>query len=186
MHSTNDIRRTFLEYFGKNDHAVLPSSPLVPRNDPTLMFTTAGMVQFKNIFTGLEKPAVPRAATSQKCVRAGGKHNDLENVGYTARHHTFFEMLGNFSFGDYFKSEALPFAWSLLTGEWKMPPDRLYATVFQGDALVGRDSEAYDIWRRIPAAQRKQILLATRRHGPRIAAAAVKRGQAAARGTRRP
>ncbi len=115
MASLNDIRSTFLEYFAKHGHTVAPSSPLVPRNDPTLMFTNSGMVQFKNVFTGLEHRDYSRAATSQKCVRAGGKHNDLDNVGYTARHHTFFEMLGNFSFGDYFKEEAIPLAWDLLT-----------------------------------------------------------------------
>ena len=114
MASLNDIRTTFLDYFAKAEHRVVPSSPLVPRNDPTLMFTNSGMVQFKNVFTGLEHRDYVRATTSQKCVRAGGKHNDLDNVGYTARHHTFFEMLGNFSFGDYFKERAIPYAWELL------------------------------------------------------------------------
>ena len=113
--STNDIRSAFLDFFAKNDHAVVPSAPLVPRHDPTLMFTNAGMVPFKNVFTGAEKPKSLRAASAQKCVRAGGKHNDLDNVGYTARHHTFFEMLGNFSFGDYFKERAILLAWELLT-----------------------------------------------------------------------
>ena len=125
MSGVNDIRATFLDYFAKNGHEVVPSSPLVPRNDPTLMFTNAGMVQFKNVFTGLEKRPYPRAATSQKCVRAGGKHNDLDNVGYTARHHTFFEMLGNFSFGDYFKDRAIELAWNLITKEFGLPKDKL-------------------------------------------------------------
>ncbi len=118
MQTTNDIRAAFLDYFARNGHEIVPSSPLVPRNDPTLLFTNAGMVQFKNVFTGLEKRPYQRAATSQKCVRAGGKHNDLENVGYTARHHTFFEMLGNFSFGDYFKERAIELAWNLITREF--------------------------------------------------------------------
>ena len=118
MSGVNEIRSAFLDYFRKNGHEVVPSSPLVPRNDPTLMFTNAGMVQFKNVFTGLEQRPYSRAATSQKCVRAGGKHNDLDNVGYTARHHTFFEMLGNFSFGDYFKERAIELAWNLLTREF--------------------------------------------------------------------
>src|SRR5471030_3490933 len=143
MASVSDIRRTFLEYFRKNGHEVLPSSPLVPRNDPTLMFTTAGMVQFKNIFTGMEKPAVPRATTSQKCVRTGGKHNDLENVGYTARHHTFFEMLGNFSFGDYFKDRAIELAWNLVTRELGLAKERLLVTVY------AEDEEAADLWKKI-------------------------------------
>src|ERR1700754_68800 len=132
MSSVNDIRSTFLNYFKANGHEIVASSPLVPRNDPTLMFTSAGMVQFKNVFTGVEKRAYNRATTSQKCVRAGGKHNDLENVGYTRRHHTFFEMLGNFSFGDYFKQDAIAFAWELITSpQWYgMPKDRLYVTVF--------------------------------------------------------
>ena len=113
MSGVNDIRSNFLQFFGKTGHAVVPSSSLVPRNDPTLMFTNAGMVQFKNVFTGVEKRPYVRATTAQKCVRAGGKHNDLDNVGYTARHHTFFEMLGNFSFGDYFKDYAIEYAWNL-------------------------------------------------------------------------
>ena len=129
MASLNDIRSTFLEYFRRNDHAVVPSSPLVPRNDPTLMFVNSGMVQFKNLFTGVETRDYSRATTSQKCVRAGGKHNDLDNVGYTARHHTFFEMLGNFSFGDYFKEAAIPHAWHLLTRDCGLPADKLTVTV---------------------------------------------------------
>jgi alanyl-tRNA synthetase len=115
MAGVSEIRSSFLDYFGRQAHEIVPSSPLVPRNDPTLMFTNAGMVQFKNVFTGQETRTIPRAASSQKCVRAGGKHNDLDNVGYTARHHTFFEMLGNFSFGDYFKDRAIELAWNLLT-----------------------------------------------------------------------
>src|ERR671925_2391163 len=117
MTSVSQVRATFLEFFARNGHEVVPSSPLVPRNDPTLLFTSAGMVQFKNVFTGRETRPYRRAATSQKCVRAGGKHNDLENVGFTARHHTFFEMLGNFSFGDYFKKDAIAFGWELVTSD---------------------------------------------------------------------
>src|ERR1700749_762303 len=131
--SLADIRTSFLEFFRDRQHAVVPSSPLVPRNDPTLMFTNAGMVQFKNAFTGAEKRPYSRATTSQKCVRAGGKHNDLDNVGYTARHHTFFEMLGNFSFGDYFKETAIELAWTLITKEWQVPADRLTVTVYHTD-----------------------------------------------------
>ncbi|HFD80583.1 MAG TPA: alanine--tRNA ligase, partial [Gammaproteobacteria bacterium] len=138
--STNDIRTTFLEYFRGKDHEVVPSSPLVPANDPTLLFTNAGMVQFKDVFLGREKRRYVRAASAQRCVRAGGKHNDLENVGYTARHHTFFEMLGNFSFGDYFKREAIHYAWEFLTGTLGLPPERLWVTVFE------EDDEAADIW----------------------------------------
>src|SRR5665811_346727 len=126
MASVNDIRRAYLDFFKKNGHEVVPSSPLVPANDPTLMFTNSGMVQFKNIFTGQETRPYKRATTAQKCVRAGGKHNDLDNVGFTARHHTFFEMLGNFSFGDYFKAEAIPFAWELLTKDYGLPKEKLY------------------------------------------------------------
>src|SRR6056300_1713827 len=121
MTGVNDIRATFLDYFKKNGHEIVNSSSLVPHNDPTLMFTNAGMVQFKNVFTGLEKRDYYRAVTSQKCVRAGGKHNDLDNVGYTHRHHTFFEMLGNFSFGDYFKEGAIEYAWELITKEYAIP-----------------------------------------------------------------
>src|ERR1700758_5136281 len=140
MQTANDIRRTFLDFFAKHGHEVVSSSPLVPRNDPTLMFTNAGMVQFKNVFTGKETRAIPRATTSQKCVRAGGKHNDLDNVGYTARHHTFFEMLGNFSFGDYFKRDAIKYAWELLTVEYGLPKEKLWTTASE------TDDEAYDIW----------------------------------------
>ena len=140
MATLNDIRTTFLDYFAAEGHEIVDSSPLVPRNDPTLMFTNAGMVQFKNVFTGLEHRDYNRAVTSQKCVRAGGKHNDLDNVGYTARHHTFFEMLGNFSFGDYFKELAIPLAWDLITKEFGLPKDRLLVTIYHDD------EEAADIW----------------------------------------
>ncbi|TPE51326.1 alanine--tRNA ligase [Amaricoccus solimangrovi] len=143
MASLNDIRSTFLEYFRRNDHRVVASSPLVPRNDPTLMFTNAGMVQFKNLFTGVERRDYSRAATSQKCVRAGGKHNDLDNVGYTARHHTFFEMLGNFSFGDYFKENAIPYAWELLTKDFGLPKEKLLVTVYHDD------EEAAALWKKV-------------------------------------
>src|SRR6059036_2267377 len=125
-----DIRRRFIEYFVSKGHTHVPSSPLVPGSDPTLLFTNAGMVQFKDVFTGLEKRPYVRAATAQKCVRAGGKHNDLDNVGYTARHHTFFEMLGNFSFGDYFKERAIKLAWNLVTKEFDLPAERLMVTVY--------------------------------------------------------
>ena len=143
MASTKDVRSTFLEYFAKNGHEVVASSPLVPRNDPTLMFTNAGMVQFKNVFTGNETRPYHRATTSQKCVRAGGKHNDLDNVGYTARHHTFFEMLGNFSFGDYFKEQAIAHAWQLITGDYGLPKDKLTVTVHSSD------EEAAKLWGKI-------------------------------------
>ena len=152
MSSTNEIRRSFLDYFGKAGHAVTPSAPLVPYNDPTLMFVNAGMVPFKNVFTGLETSASPRAASSQKCVRAGGKHNDLDNVGYTARHHTFFEMLGNFSFGDYFKEQAIEHAWTLLTREWGLPKDRLTVTVYH------TDDEAAGLWKRIAGLPEERII----------------------------
>src|SRR5437879_10418898 len=133
MQTTNDIRTAFLDYFARHDHAIVPSSPLVPRNDPTLLFVNSGMVQFKNVFTGVEKRPYQRAATSQKCVRAGGKHNDLDNVGYTARHLTFFEMLGNFSFGDYFKERAIELAWTLITKEFGLKKDKLLVTVYHDD-----------------------------------------------------
>src|SRR5678816_1341017 len=152
MTSTNDIRRGFLEFFEKNGHARVPSAPLVPQNDPTLMFVNAGMVPFKNVFTGLETRPYSRATSSQKCVRAGGKHNDLDNVGYTARHHTFFEMLGNFSFGDYFKDRAIELAWNLLTKEWGLNPDRLTATVYH------TDDEAFDLWKRISGLPDSRII----------------------------
>src|SRR5467141_5039289 len=133
MSSVKQVRTAFLDYFARNGHQVVESSPLVPRNDPTLMFANSGMVQFKNVFTGLEKRPYSRAATAQKCVRAGGKHNDLDNVGYTARHHTFFEMLGNFSFGDYFKEHAIELAWNLLTRDLGLSKDKLLITVFSED-----------------------------------------------------
>ena len=155
MQSLSDIRSTFLNYFEKQGHAVVPSSPLVPRNDPTLMFANSGMVQFKNLFTGLETRDYTRATTSQKCVRAGGKHNDLDNVGYTARHLTFFEMLGNFSFGDYFKSEAIPFAWELLTGDFAIDKEKLYVTVYH------TDEEAFAIWKKIGVPEDRIIRIAT-------------------------
>lgn len=143
MKTLNDIRSTFLSYFDKQGHSVQASGPLVPRNDPTLMFANSGMVQFKNLFTGLETRDYNRATTAQKCVRAGGKHNDLDNVGYTARHHTFFEMLGNFSFGDYFKADAIAFAWELLTKDFGIDPTRLLVTVYH------TDDEAADIWKKV-------------------------------------
>ncbi|WJS97513.1 alanine--tRNA ligase [Novosphingobium humi] len=152
MISTNDIRRSFLEYFGSNGHDVVPSAPLVPYNDPTLMFTNAGMVPFKNVFTGLETRAIPRATSSQKCVRAGGKHNDLDNVGYTARHHTFFEMLGNFSFGDYFKEQAITHAWTLLTKEWGLAKEKLLVTVYH------TDDEAFGLWQKIAGLSEDRII----------------------------
>jgi hypothetical protein len=138
--SVSDIRKTFLDFFESKGHTVVASSPLVPGNDPTLMFTNSGMVQFKDVFLGSDKRSYVRAASVQACLRAGGKHNDLENVGYTARHHTFFEMLGNWSFGDYFKRESLEWAWELLTQVYKLPADKLYATVYM------EDDEAHAIW----------------------------------------
>jgi alanyl-tRNA synthetase len=152
MSGINEIRSSFLDYFVRHGHTHVPSSPLVPRNDPTLMFTNAGMVQFKNVFTGVEKRPYARAVTAQKCVRAGGKHNDLDNVGYTARHHTFFEMLGNFSFGDYFKDRAIELAWDLITREFGLPPDRLLVTVFS------EDDQAFGLWRKISGLPESKIL----------------------------
>ncbi|MGN6849594.1 MAG: alanine--tRNA ligase [Sphingomicrobium sp.] len=152
MTSTNDIRRGFLDYFERNGHARVQSAPLVPQNDPTLMFVNAGMVPFKNVFTGLETRPYRTATSSQKCVRAGGKHNDLDNVGYTARHHTFFEMLGNFSFGDYFKDRAIELAWNLLTKEWGLNPDRLTATVYH------TDDEAFGLWKKISGLPESRII----------------------------
>ena len=152
MSGVNEIRTAFLNYFAGNGHEIVPSSPLVPRNDPTLMFTNAGMVQFKNVFTGLEKRPYQRATTSQKCVRAGGKHNDLDNVGYTARHHTFFEMLGNFSFGDYFKERAIELAWNLITREYGLAKDRLLVTVYS------EDDDAHALWKKIAGLPDSKII----------------------------
>ena len=152
MSGVNEIRTAFLNYFGDAEHEKALSGPLVPQNDPTLMFTNAGMVQFKNYFTGVETPPYPRAATSQKCVRAGGKHNDLDNVGYTARHHTFFEMLGNFSFGDYFKDQAIELAWSLITKEFGLAEDRLLVTVYS------EDDEAHALWKKIAGLSDEKII----------------------------
>jgi alanyl-tRNA synthetase len=152
MQTVNDIRKAFLDFFARHDHRIVESSPLVPRNDPTLMFTNAGMVQFKNVFTGVEKRDYRCATTAQKCVRAGGKHNDLENVGYTARHHTFFEMLGNFSFGDYFKDVAIELAWNLVTREYGLPAERLLVTVY------AEDDQAFDLWKKIAGLPESKIL----------------------------
>src|SRR5437868_7500240 len=143
MASLNEIRSQFLEYFRRQDHAVVASAPLVPQNDPTLLFVNAGMVPFKTYFTGAEAPPWPRAVSSQKSVRAGGKHNDLDNVGYTARHHTFFEMLGNFSFGDYFKERAIELAWNLITREYGLTKDKLWVTVYH------EDDDAAALWKKI-------------------------------------
>jgi len=152
MTSLRDIRQQFLSFFESNGHTVAPSSPLVPDNDPTLLFTNAGMVQFKDYFTGGTTPKYPRAATSQKCVRAGGKHNDLDNVGYTARHHTFFEMLGNFSFGDYFKDQAIEHAWKLVTQDFGLDREKLLVTVYH------TDDEAFDLWKKIAGLQDNRII----------------------------
>ena len=152
MSGVNEIRTSFLDYFKRNDHTIVPSSPLVPRNDPTLLFTNAGMVQFKNVFTGIEKRPYQRAVTAQKSLRAGGKHNDLDNVGYTARHHTFFEMLGNFSFGDYFKDRAIELAWDLVTREFGLPKERLLVTVYIDD------DAAFDLWKKIAGLPESKII----------------------------
>src|SRR5213083_2821206 len=144
----NEIRQKFLEYFEKKGHKIVHSSPLLPANDPTLLFTNAGMNQFKDVFTGQEKRDYKRATSSQKCIRAGGKHNDLDEVGKTARHHTFFEMLGNFSFGDYFKEDAIRFAWDFLVNELGLEESRLWFSVFEGDAEVGADLEAEELWKK--------------------------------------
>ena len=147
-----DIRKTFLEYFQSKGHAIVASSPVVPGDDPTLLFTNAGMNQFKDVFLGFDKRPYSRATTSQKCIRAGGKHNDLDNVGYTARHHTFFEMLGNFSFGDYFKHDAISYAWELLTEQFKLPKDKLWVTVYH------EDDEAYEIWNKVVGVPAERIV----------------------------
>ena len=147
----SQIRHKFLEYFAANGHRTVRSSSLVPGNDPTLLFTNAGMNQFKDVFLGQEKRDYTRAASSQKCVRAGGKHNDLDNVGYTRRHHTFFEMLGNFSFGDYFKRDAIAFAWELITKEYGLPKDKLYVSVFR------EDDEAESLWQSVAGVSKDRI-----------------------------
>src|SRR5450631_256412 len=152
MSGVNDIRKSFMDFFARNDHQVVASSALVPRNDPMLMFTNAGMMQFKNVLTGLEKRPYARAVTAQKCVRAGGKHNDLDNVGYTARHHTFFEMLGNFSFGDYFKERAIELAWNLVTKEFGLARGRLTITVYH------TDDHAFDLWKKIAGLPEERIV----------------------------
>ena len=147
--TAQEIRASFLKYFEQHGHAIVASSSLVPSEDPTLLFTNAGMNQFKDLFLGKEKRGYRRATTSQKCMRVSGKHNDLDNVGPSLRHHTFFEMLGNFSFGDYFKKDAIPFAWELLTTVWRLPADRLFPTIFKGEAGIPRDAEAFEIWKRL-------------------------------------
>src|SRR5438046_6688212 len=152
--TSNEIRASFLEYFRNNGHRVVPSSPLVPGDDATLLFTNAGMNQFKDVFLGRERRDYTRAATSQKVMRVSGKHNDLDNVGPSFRHHTFFEMLGNFSFGDYFKQDAIALAWQLLTDVWKMPKDRLVVSIFKGDGGIPRDDEAFSVWRNFVPADR--------------------------------
>src|SRR5262249_4090717 len=152
--TANEIRASFLAYFEQNGHRVVPSSPLVPGDDPTLLFTNAGMNQFKDVFLGRERRAYTRATTSQKCMRVSGKHNGLDNVGPSLTHHTFFEMLGNFSVGDYFKKDAIELAWKLLTGVWKMPPDQLVVSIFKGAPNIPRDDEAYDVWRKFVAPDR--------------------------------
>ena len=152
MLTTNEIRAKFFDYFTRNGHELVPSSPLIPHNDPSLMFINAGMNQFKNYFTGVEVPKFTRAVSSQKCVRAGGKHNDLDNVGYTARHHTFFEMLGNFSFGDYFKEEAITYSWNFLTKELGIDKSKLLVTVYH------TDDEAVDLWKKIAGLPEEKII----------------------------
>jgi alanyl-tRNA synthetase len=152
MSGVNEIRSTFLNYFKREGHEVVASSSLVPKNDPTLMFANSGMVQFKNVFTGQERRPYARATTAQKSVRAGGKHNDLDNVGYTARHHTFFEMLGNFSFGDYFKERAIELAWNLVTKEYGLPKDKLSVTVYHDD------EDAFGFWKRIAGLPDERII----------------------------
>src|SRR6478735_8604959 len=156
--TANEIRASFLKYFEQNGHRAVPSSPLVPGDDPTLLFTNAGMNQFKDVFLGTEKRPYTRATTVQKVMRVSGKHNDLDNVGPSHRHHTFFEMLGNFSFGDYFKKDAIPFAWTLLTEVWKLDPDRLYPTIFKGEGGIPRDDEAFAIWTQFVPAERISAL----------------------------
>src|SRR6187401_918159 len=158
---SRDIRSSFLDYFKRQGHTIAPSSSLVPGDDPTLLFTNAGMNQFKDLFLGKERRDYRRATTAQKCMRVSGKHNDLDNVGPSDRHHTFFEMLGNFSFGDYFKPEAVAFAWELLTTVWRLEPDRLFPTVFKGETGIPRDDEAFALWTKfVPASRITELGLA--------------------------
>src|SRR5262245_17042943 len=152
--TSNELRASFLKYFESNGHRAVQSSSLVPTDDPTLLFTNAGMNQFKDVFLGRERRDYTRAATAQKCMRVSGKHNDLDNVGPSLRHHTFFEMLGNFSFGDYFKKDAIRFAWELLVDVWKLPADRLRPSIFRGEGSIPRDDEAYEIWKQFVPADR--------------------------------
>src|SRR5713226_4741930 len=159
--TSNEIRTSFLSFFEGRGHRIVPSSPLVPGDDPTLLFTNAGMNQFKDVFLGRERREYSRATTAQKVMRVSGKHNDLDNVGPSHRHHTFFEMLGNFSFGDYFKKEALPFAWGLLTDVWKMDPNRLVVSIFKGENGIPRDDEAYDVWRKLGVPANRILELGT-------------------------
>ncbi|OYY63302.1 MAG: alanine--tRNA ligase, partial [Burkholderiales bacterium 28-67-8] len=158
-----DIRQTFLKFFESKGHTIVPSSPVIPGDDPTLLFTNAGMNQFKDVFLGFDRRSYTRATTSQKCIRAGGKHNDLDNVGYTARHHTFFEMLGNFSFGDYFKHDAISYAWELLTEVYKLPKDKLWVTVYADD------DEAYEIWNKTVGVPTERIVRIGDNKGARYA-----------------
>jgi alanyl-tRNA synthetase len=158
MKTPSEVRSTFLDFFKSKGHEVCPSAPIVPQNDPTLMFTNAGMVPFKDVFTGKDSRPFKRATSSQKCIRISGKHNDLENVGVTARHHTFFEMLGNFSFGDYFKEEAIAYAWELLTKVYALPEDRLVITVFGGEQGLAADDEARAIWRKVTGFPDEKII----------------------------
>jgi alanyl-tRNA synthetase len=158
-----EIRQTFLKFFESKGHTIVASSPVVPGDDPTLLFTNAGMNQFKDVFLGFDKRPYNRATTSQKCIRAGGKHNDLDNVGYTARHHTFFEMLGNFSFGDYFKHDAIQYAWELLTLQFKLPAEKLWVTVYS------EDDEAYEIWNKVVGVPAERIVRIGDNKGARYA-----------------
>src|SRR5688572_29138766 len=153
------IRQSFLDYFARHGHRIVSSSPLVPADDPTLLFTNAGMNQFKDVFLGKERRPYVRATTVQKCMRVSGKHNDLDNVGPSLRHHSFFEMLGNFSFGDYFKKDAIPYAWELLTKVWHLDADRLFPSVFKGEAGIPRDDESFGIWMSlVPPTDRKSVV----------------------------
>ena len=168
---SSEIRERFLKFFEERGHTIVASSPLVPANDPTLLFTNSGMVQFKDVFLGKESRPYKRATTAQRCVRAGGKHNDLENVGYTARHHTFFEMLGNFSFGDYFKRDAIRFAWDLVTQVYKIPADRLWTTVYH------EDDEAYDLWTQEIGVPKQRVVRIGDRPGGRYQSVFPARGR---------